>query len=1189
MKYIYRRITSLFLILTLIFTMTPMVFADGEAYSVVLNKTTLSMAIDEQDRLTAVVKKTADNSVVAGASVAFFSTDPLKVYVNPTTGDIKGLAACTDVVIRAQYTDPMDGETCVGECNVSVTAAAQAQAASEVPVTGIELSPRSLDPMEVGGKPLILTAHVTPENPSNKILKWVSKDPSVVTISATQSNNHKAEITAVGPGSTVVYAESADGVKSNEVMVTVSGLTLTPSLELLAGRSETLVLGRYGMAEGYTVEWKSSNVSVAVVKAEKISAYNPGTTVIKATAGKYTATCNVTVKEDVADAIQKSMKTGEALSFSSSSIVQSIQSMARERLEAELEYITGLSVSTKQGILHHGYKSPDIPGSGVGSSERYYLNAASDQRDIDDVFFVPASDFGETAVIHYTGCADGRSFTGTIRVAVENSGDVAYNTAEGRLLPFEIDDFISVTKQKTGRALRYVTFKLPAVSKGILYYNYSSTGQFSQRVSESSSYYVSGGSLLLENVSFLPAEGYTGDVEIPYYATDTSGTTTNGTISIKVFGVGGEQGSAPDIVYQVSAGYPVQFDEDDFDDVCREVLDTGINYIYLKKPDPSQGTLLYNADKNYENTVSENIRYFEDESPYISDLFFVTDENATGTVTLGYTGYGNNGERFEGKILIQVTGGVGEIQYSTRKNRYVEFDGLDFNEACLNENGAGLNAVRFALPSSGEGVLYSSYSTKTGRGTEASESRSYTVSSISNMVFVPKRGYTGTVSIPFSGRDENGGYFHGTVEIVVESTISWNDTIHYSGLSGGMVAFKTEDFNEICTMETGDPMDYVRFTLPDPLSGILREGSRNGRTISENDNYYRAGSAAQLDEVVFVVENRFTGEILIPYTGRSIGGDSFQGTVEITITAPISSKVDYTGSSLPIAFKAQSFRDACVGLLPSALAYVQFDSVPSEIYGVLMQNYSKPNGGSKVVAGSKFYNSGSPAIDGLAFVPKMGYEGTVTIPYTAADISGNVIEGTLKITISNRYLPSSFTDTGNYGWANPSIEFLRDSGVINGYGNGKYGPADSTSKGAFVLMVCRLFGLPQQMGENFKDVPANNPYAREVLTARVLGIADGETKEDGVYFYPNAAITRQQAITMLVKVMQAAGREIPYASSALLSIYNDGDQVADYAKGAMTSMIKMGVITGDPEGNLNPGSSITRAEMAVILHKVLTM
>ena len=95
--------------------------------------------------------------------------------------------------------------------------------------------------------------------------------------------------------------------------------------------------------------------------------------------------------------------------------------------------------------------------------------------------------------------------------------------------------------------------------------------------------------------------------------------------------------------------------------------------------------------------------------------------------------------------------------------------------------------------------------------------------------------------------------------------------------------------------------------------------------------------------------------------------------------------------------------------------------------------------------------------------------------------------------------------------------------------------------------------------------------------------------KDGIYFYPNAAITRQQAITMLVKAMQAAGREIPYASSVLLSIYNDGDQVADYAKSAMTSMIKMGIISGDPEGNLNPGKSITRAEMAVILHKVLTM
>ena len=76
---------------------------------------------------------------------------------------------------------------------------------------------------------------------------------------------------------------------------------------------------------------------------------------------------------------------------------------------------------------------------------------------------------------------------------------------------------------------------------------------------------------------------------------------------------------------------------------------------------------------------------------------------------------------------------------------------------------------------------------------------------------------------------------------------------------------------------------------------------------------------------------------------------------------------------------------------------------------------------------------------------------------------------------------------------------------------------------------------------------------------------------------------------MLVRAMKAAGREIPYGAPALLSIFNDGDQVEDFAKGAMASMIAMGVISGDTDGNLNPSQSITRAEIAVILHKILTM
>ena len=1190
---IWKRITSLMLVWVLLVSMIPAALADETGIKVTFEQESISMKVGEKKTLKARVIK--DGAEITGASVIYTSRDAERAKISES-GEVEALAVGS-VTIVAIY--EAEGKKTEGICQITVTEAASGG------VTALSVIPNVInEPQEIGGKDFDLTV----TGAGGEAVNWYSTDESVVTVSRSETNPTKGLVKMVGPGTASVYAQAANGVKSKEVVFEVSGLILKPSLEMLTSRSDTLTLGRYGRAKDTLVTWSSSNISVANVKEGKISAYNPGSTIIKAEAGRYSASCTVTVKEDVAASMNHSMKVGDVFSFTS--ILSELNSLAQEELGKTPEYLTGLYAAPSQGIIHYGYKSPDIPGSGVGSSERYYLNASSSQRDLDDVSFVPASDFGGTAIISYTACADGQSFVGTIRIAVENSGDVAYNTAEGRLLPLETEDFILVCKRKTGRALRYLTFKLPAESKGTLYYNYSSSGQFSQRVSESSSYYVTGGSLLLEKISFMPAEGYKGTLEIPYYATDSSGATYTGAITIQVFGAGGEKGETPDIVYQASAGHPVDFDSDDFYDVCDEVLDSGLNYVYFKQPGASAGMLYYDysSSDDYGNIVSENTRYFEDSSPRISRVSFVPNADHTGTITIPYTGYGNSGSHFEGKILIQVSGGVGTIEYSTRRNQEVDFDGLDFNEACVDNCGVALGSIKFSLPSSREGVLYYNYSESRETGTKVKEANTYSVNGISKITFVPKRGYTGTVSIPFSGWDDNGGRFDGTVEILVESTSNWNDTVSYSGLSGGTISFKAEDFNNLSKLETGYPMDYVRFTLPDVSCGVLREGGRDGAAVNEYDNYYRSGSTALLDNVVFVARSGYTGEVTIPYTGRSTGGDIFQGTVEISVSAPKTSKVEYTGSSLPVRFTAQSFRDACVGLLPNSLSYVQFDSLPNEVYGKLIQNYSKPNGGTKVTAGSRFYNNGSPAIDGLAFVPQMGYEGTVTIPYTAADIKGTVIEGTLRITVSNRYLPNSFTDTANYGWAKASIEFLRDGGVINGYGDGRYGPADRTGKGAFTLMVCRLFNLPQQTGENFVDVAADSPYAKEILTAKVLGIADGVAKKEDPgsqqnheeksetqvepeknHFYPESAITREQAIVMLVRAMKAAGQKIQAGSPALLSAYNDGDKVSADARSAMASMIQMGIITGDTEGRLNPGNSITRAEIAVILHKVLTM
>lgn len=71
--------------------------------------------------------------------------------------------------------------------------------------------------------------------------------------------------------------------------------------------------------------------------------------------------------------------------------------------------------------------------------------------------------------------------------------------------------------------------------------------------------------------------------------------------------------------------------------------------------------------------------------------------------------------------------------------------------------------------------------------------------------------------------------------------------------------------------------------------------------------------------------------------------------------------------------------------------------------------------------------------------------------------------------------------------------------------------------------------------------------------------------------------------------MQAVNRSVPNAYDSYLSRFPDGASVADYARTAMAAMAQAGVIQGDEQGKLNPTGTLNRAEMAVILHRALTL
>lgn len=236
--------------------------------SVTLNKTTLSIAKDQSEALTATVAP--DN---ATDKTVTWSTSDAKVATVDQSGKVTAIDGGTATIKAAC------GEKSA-ECAVTVT----------VPVESITLDKATLELKK--GESANLVATVGPANADDKTVTWTSSAPEVATV-------ENGKVTAVKSGSAIITASAGNKSVTCTVSVTtpVTGVTLDQaSITLEEGQSTTLVATVSPEdADNKTVTWTTSNAAVTKVANGVVTAVAEGEATITATAGSESASCKVTV------------------------------------------------------------------------------------------------------------------------------------------------------------------------------------------------------------------------------------------------------------------------------------------------------------------------------------------------------------------------------------------------------------------------------------------------------------------------------------------------------------------------------------------------------------------------------------------------------------------------------------------------------------------------------------------------------------------------------------------------------------------------------------------------------------------------------------------------------------------------------------------------------------------------------
>ena len=639
--------------------------------------------------------------------------------------------------------------------------------------------------------------------PSNYRVVWDSSRKDVATVS--EGFGGTATVTPKSTGTTTVTATVYDGMtKIGEASCTVTvnngRVTLSDTkLQLGADPKNLTVLvnGLTTIPTGCTVTWTSSPLGIVDISDSNYW-YNKGTvTLYPRAAGKTTVTatvsnggievgkasCEVTVGMDITASAtvttsEKNFTLGSTNQKTTTSVVNQIASAVAGTSfpQRTLSYVVFSNVTSAYGNLN------------ASVNTRYSYSSASYYNTLSAVTFTPSATSTGVATFSFTAYdTNGNAYNGTLRITVEKGStgiDILYSATVGQTVQVNPQDFASFWTKNVSSVgtLRYVTFGNISGTVGQMYYT---NGAQKYTVGNQQFYYSpSFNQNALSSVYFAPSSSIgnyrTGTLVVPFTAYGTSNnynstlTSASGTMYICV-----TNGEVQDVTYQASGTTGVTLNPADFQKVYQTATGSiqSNPTMYIQFLDvPTYGSLYYNYKNgifggNGTKLTAANIGTMVFSSGITSSYGINGVTYIPGTTnqteTIRYVAFSTNGGTpvYMGEIVFNATAKA-PIKYHTNSSG-VTFSASDF----FNMNTGLLSAqyITFGRPTSG--TLYKNYSN--GKGTAVTTSdRFYYYSStsgasVNSVTYVPLAGYTGVVTIPYTGYTTTGAQISGNIKVYV--------------------------------------------------------------------------------------------------------------------------------------------------------------------------------------------------------------------------------------------------------------------------------------------------------------------------------------------------------------------------------------------------------------------------------------
>lgn len=179
-----------------------------------------------------------------------------------------------------------------------------------------------------------------------------------------------------------------------------------------------------------------------------------------------------------------------------------------------------------------------------------------------------------------------------------------------------------------------------------------------------------------------------------------------------------------------------------------------------------------------------------------------------------------------------------------------------------------------------------------------------------------------------------------------------------------------------------------------------------------------------------------------------------------------------------------------------------------------------------------------------------------------------------------------FSDTGTCPWAEPAIDQLAAEGVVKGVAPGLFSPGGAVTRAQFAALLQRVFGLPAPAQPvTFLDVPVGS-WQYDCVQAVAPYMPGVATR----LFAPDEPVQRETVAAVLANILSAEGRLTildSQAADATLGVFVDAAGITSERRVLVATVVKAGIMSGLEGGRFEPLGTLTRAQAAVVLFRVV--